>query len=75
MKYWGQISTGIDFGRAGRVRGVQGGLTVPISDYPGMHSLLGKFLPQAPTRYACPCTWHRGVHAVPGKTVYDPHTK
>jgi hypothetical protein len=59
----------------GSVQNVRVQLLIPISDYPGMSSILGSSIKQQPATYACPRTWHHGTRVANMKTFYDPHIK
>ncbi len=50
-------------------------LLFPMSDYPGMRSILGRYIKQHPAPYACPRTWHSGTHIHHMKTFYHTHAK
>lgn len=50
-------------------------LLFPIADYPGLGSILGSTMKQAPTKYACYLTWHAGDHCPGYKRIYGTHAK
>lgn len=50
-------------------------LLFPISDYPGLGSILGSSMKQQPTKHACYVTWHAGALYVGYKRIYDTHAK
>lgn len=60
---------------AGQAFKVYAQLLFPIADYPGLGSVLGSAMKQAPTTYACYQTWHAGRHYPAYKRIYDTHAK
>ena len=50
-------------------------LLFPIADYPGLGSILGPAMKQAPTPHACYLTWHSGTWYSQYKRIYNTHAK